>query len=234
MIQISEQLRAGAGSHWPRGSEKEVPGKRFLILPAEKMEDWGVLRSSGREIGRWGILRSSEPEDRRTPHLRRTSPSSKNSHTPSRLPSDLRARRSKMWKGSSIFETGRSKMGGFFENWGKVLRRTPHLRRTPFHLRRNPPPIFEEPLFYLRRTPNLCSSIPKIEKPLPSHLRSSKPKIRSKVAMGISPICNEFTQTKKHQSTGQQQETKNRWSSANKLLVNGGSNAVVLLPSVYI
>ena len=206
-----------------------------------------VLNSSGRENGRLGGSSFFGPRNWKMGDSSffgtgrsKNPPSSKNlpifeefTHP---LPSSVRSSGPTIEDGERFFDLRNRKIedGRFLRKLGKGSSKNPPSSKNPLPSSKKSPPIFEEPLFYLRRTPNLCSSIPKIEKPLPSHLRSSKPKIRSKVAMGISPICNEFTQTKKHQSTGQQQETKNRWSSANKLLVNGGSNAVVLLPSVYI
>ena len=130
-------LRVAEGSWWPEGgSEEEVPGGgSSSILPADKMEDGRVLRSSCLEGGRWGeVLRSSEEEV--PPSL----PSSARSSTHSSGPKiedgwgvfDLRLRRSKVEDGGGFFDlrVRRSKMGGVLDM---------RTRRT------KTPPFFEEP-----------------------------------------------------------------------------------------
>ena len=163
---------------------------------------WGVLRSSGPDYRSWGVLRSSDLEDRRTPpssknppHFQRSrtllSPSSVRSSTHFSGPKiedeeffDLRRRRSKIEDvgGSSIF-------GSENRKWGVFDLRSRKIEEPP-HFRSSEPEV--------RRTSHLQSSIfdPENRRTLPSsffdpedrrtppHLRSSEPKLGSKIAIG--------------------------------------------------
>ena len=160
-------LRIVGRSWWPLvegGSEEEESGGFFVLL-VEKVEDGGVIRSSGREDGRWGwffVLRTRNIEE--PPHLRRNPPPfSKKSHPPpssvrssthSSRPKiedggvfDLRGRTSKIegWGGVLRFSAPGIEDRGFFDfrsgrvEDGGVLRRLGVFFEEPPHLRRTPP-----------------------------------------------------------------------------------------------
>ena len=195
------------------GSEEETDGGSF-DLRVEKVEDAGFFALPAPKTVDRGVPRSSEPEDRRTPPIfEEPRPlSSKKSHPPSRLLSDLRPilrrQRSKMGGGSSIFgvEDRRSKMGedssifGSEDREGSSIRdpkiedppssifeagrskNIPHLRRTPLSSKKTHPSSKNNP--HLRRT--LTSSI---FRPRRSKNPPSEPKIGSEIAIGpvVSP-----------------------------------------------